>query len=67
MNISMTDDMFIQGQGFEEYDLHNRISEHIMREVNSRLSGRDFNFIVTVETKRKPQFGLWEYEVKIIE
>ena len=65
--LAVTDEMFIQGQGFKEFDLHHKINDMVMTEVRKRLKGRDINFVITVETKRNISGRLREYEVTILE
>ena len=65
--LAVTDEMFIQGQGFGEFDVHHKINEMLMTEVRKRLKGRDINFVITVETKRNGPGMLRTYEVTILE
>lgn len=66
-SLAVTDEMFMQGQGFGEFDVHHKINDMLMTEVRKRLKGRDFNFVITVETRRNVSGRLREYEVTILE
>lgn len=52
LSFVIADGDFSLGRGATEFELHNKLSTYINEEVNSRLSGRDINFVITVETRR---------------
>lgn len=67
MHIVISDKEFVDGKGFTEYDVQQQIDQFILKSIRERLSGREFNFVVTVETKRHRDLRGRIYEVSVID
>lgn len=67
MSHTINDETFVQGQGFTEFELHNKINTVINDSLNQSLSGRDINLVITVETKRDLTNKSREYVVMVLD
>jgi hypothetical protein len=67
LHVVVSDKEFKDGKGFTEYDVQHQIDSFILKSIRERLVGREFNFVITVETKRHRDLRGRIYEVTVID
>lgn len=67
LNLIVTNREFRDGQGFTEYDVQRKINDFLMDTIRSELVGRDFNFVITVETQQHYELPARIYTATVID
>lgn len=67
LHVVISDKEFKDGKGFTEYDIQHQIDSFLLKAIRERLAGREFNFVITVETKRHRDLKGRVCEVKVID